>query len=247
MAMGMWQGLAEGTRQIPSMGMGLLQMRQNQEAQEAMRQKEKDRLNLHASEVTSQNAIREEEKKKMELERRTREAFVPISSVAPQLSSMPGLSKHWENAVSQSGFVIKDVGGERYVQQGAIDLVQKLMKTNLEFAGTSLKLTQKDLTDQLLAVSNKLNDPENKLTGKDLENANAQKEMIKKKIADVLSADMDFQKQMALKQAAQEAKPITKEELAMLPDTDPRKIAAIKYEQATQKPQLPPSMGNADF
>jgi len=168
--------------------------------EEEMLPYKKQRMGLEVEHLAKQNLMLEEQAKQMERQRKEAEAFVPVSAVAPQLANFPELSAHWESAVKESGYVVKEMAGEKFVQAGGIKVIGNLMGTNMDFAKKSLELTKAGIEKQLMNISQQMNNPEEPPKGKDLENLQAQKVMLQKQMADVISSEFEFNKQMILRQ-----------------------------------------------
>ena len=197
---------------------------------------QQQRQNMLAQHQAKQNMLMDEQIKVMERQRKEAESFVPVSAVAPQLSGFPELSKHWEEAVKQSGFIVKEIAGEKFVQRGGINSLMQLMNTNVDFARKSLDLTKMGVEKQLVDINRLLSDPENKPSGKELEGLQERQKSLRDQMAGLIQADLEFNKQLAVAAMKQKPPSYTEAEMAGgLAGEVPRKTY-IETKKAIQKP-----------
>lgn len=200
---------------------------------------EQARLDSTLATAVKHNNLLDEQIKAAQDVNKKNNAFVPVESIAPQLASFPELSEQFLTAAKESGYEVKNIGGKLFAQGGAINHIQNLMKTNMEFGGMALQNTKIGLQNQMLNVDKQLQEFADKPDSKDYQRLSQQKLAIQKQMASVLDADFEFQKQLQL-QKAKETASMTEPDYLALPDNDPRKINLIsgkgKLEEQKQKP-----------
>ena len=201
---GLWSGLERATGNMATTGMGLLKMQQDRLAQEEKMGIARDQMKI-AQEAAAREKTAFEHAERKRLEQEAQEnAFVAVSSIAPKIHETPKLKSMMLETVKSAGFEAKEMpDGEIYLPMKGINFVKNLIGTQADFQKKALDATLADLSDRSVSISQKIAELQEsgKMDEKTLAPLIQQRDAIKTQIAGILTADVAFQKQMAIEKA----------------------------------------------
>lgn len=202
MAYGLWQGAERATGDIAKTGMKLMefQAQRADAAQRAAIEQEKMGM-IRDSAAREQKAFDYAQKQRDEQERQLN-AYVPASFVAPNISKTPKLRSLLTDTLRSAGYDIREMpDGEIYLPNRAVQYATTLFKTQADFQKAALGATLADLTDRSVAVNAKIAEMEasGKMDEKTIAPLIQEKKEIAAQISGLITADVNFQKELALK------------------------------------------------
>lgn len=201
MEYGLWQGLERATGNMASTALNLAQLQNQSRHMRALEADSAARIRMAEEQASREKtAFENSEKKRMEQEK-IDNAFVPVSTVAPDLMKMPRLKQQMIEAAQAAGYKTEETSDEIYVPNKAIKYIGRLMTTKSEFKKITLQNAYDDLTEQSATIGKQI--AELQTTGKPDEKKLIplvrQQQAVKQQIAGIIGAREDIQAEIAKK------------------------------------------------
>jgi hypothetical protein len=206
--MGPWQGAAQGLKDMTATGMNLLQF-------QAGREDAAVRTKLAVEQGNrEQIAFQHAETKRIEQEKMDN-AYAPITQFAPNIMKTPKLKALWVDTAKSAGFEIRETSDEIYAPVKAAKYIGSLIRTSNEFQKLNMDAMAIDLQEQHVNVGRQIAElsAKGQPDPKKLEPLLAEKKSIQGQIANLFTADVEFQKHIALERAKKEGGNLTEEQL----------------------------------
>lgn len=202
---GIFKGINDATSTIADTAMNLANYQENVRSRRALEDRESKRLALDERRFNAdiegrdrQNKVMDYQLNKLQEQDKIDNAFVPVSSVAPNVLNMPNTRKQYVETLKSAGFAVNETDDDIYIPNKALKFLTGLHQTNQEFNSQSFNNIMSDLQGQNASIGKQIYELQSK-GGKEKELAPLleQQKNLKAQIANIYTATEAYQKEMS--------------------------------------------------